>query len=164
MKYEVTVEYSEELIKTATRRFLAKLLGWDYLVAWLVMLAALIVLLCLGQRGWFVGALGAVLVIAALVAVMVWVVFHRRALTTLRRMETPKALFVFDDDGIAVTSDLSSGNLKWQAIQKLWCFPEAWLLFFAKGVYSTLPTGCLTDEIKQFIVGKLKEQGTRISQ
>ncbi len=164
MKYEVTAEYTEALIKTATRRFLIKFLGWDYLVAWLIMLAALSLLLALGRRGWFVGALGAVLVIAALVAVTVWVVSYRRSLGTLRKMTKPIATFTFDDEGIAVSSDLSTGTLKWQAVQKLWCFPEAWLVFIAKGVYSTIPTACLTEDAMQFIVSKLKEQGTKIYQ
>lgn len=163
MRYEVTAQYSEALVKTVTRRFLAKFFGWGYLIACLVVLAGVIVLVALGQRGWFVGALGAVAVVAVLVAVRAWVVFHRRALGTLRRMNNPVATFTFDDDGIAVSSDLSTGTLKWQAVHKLWCFPEAWLLFVAKGVYSTLPTACLTEEVKHLIVHKLKEQGTEIS-
>ena len=164
MKHKVTAEYDEALVKTVTRRFLAKFLGWDYLAVLLALLAMLIVLLSVGSRGWFVGALGAIVVISALIAITVWIVFCRRALGTLRKMSDPTATFVFDDDGIAVSSDISSGTLKWQAVQKLWCFPEAWLLFVAKGVYSTIPTAGLTDEVKRFIISKLKEQGTRISQ
>jgi hypothetical protein len=164
MKHEVTAEYSEAFVKTTTRRFIGKLLGWDYLAMWLVMLAAFIVLLALGQRGWLVGALGTLIVLSAGLVVMVWVTFHRRALGTLRKMTSPIATFTFDDDGIAVSSDLSSGTLKWQAVQKLWCFPEAWLVFVAKGAYSTIPTACLTEDAKQFIIDKLNEQGTKISQ
>jgi hypothetical protein len=164
MKHEATAHYTETLVKTATRRFLVKFLGWDYLAVWLVMLASLIVLLALGQSGWLIGALGAVTVIAALVAVSVWVTFHRRALGSLRKMHTPVATFIFDDDGIAVSSDMGTGTLKWQAVQKLWCFPEAWLVFAGQGVYSTLPTACLTEDTKQFIIEKLKKQGAKISQ
>ena len=164
LKHEVTAEYTEALVKTATRRFIRKFLGWDYLAMWLVMLAAFIFLVALGQRGWPVGALGMLIVLSAGVAVMVWVTFHRRALGALRKMATPAATFVFDDDGIAVASDLSTGTLKWRTVQKVWCFPEAWLLFVAKGVYSTLPTACLSDEVKGFIVAKLKEHGAKICQ
>lgn len=164
MKHEVTAAYTEALVKTATRRFIRKFLGWDYLAMWLVMLVAFVVMIALEQRGWLVGALGALIVLSAGVAIMVWVTFHRRALGTLRKMTTPVATFTFDEDGIAVSSDLSTGTLKWQAVQKLWCFPEAWLLFVAKGAYSTIPTACLTEEAKQFIVSRLKEQGTKISQ
>lgn len=164
MKHEVPAEYTEALVKTVTRRFIHKFLGWDYIAVWLVTLASFVVLLALGQRDWLVGALGTLLLLSAGVAVIVWVTFHRRALVTFRKMRTPVATFTFDDDGIAVSSDLSTGTLKWQAVQNLWCFPEAWLLFVAKGVYSTLPTACLTEDVKQFIIAKLKEQGTRISQ
>ena len=163
MEYEVTVEYTEKLVKTATRRFLVKFLGWDFLAAWSVLLAALITLVCLGKRDWFVGAIGAVLGLSALLALIVWIVFHRRALSTLRKMQNPKAIFVFDDEGIAVTSDLSSGKVMWPAVEKLWCFPEAWLLFFTKGAYSTLPTAYLSNEVKDLIIRKLKQQGVKIS-
>ena len=99
MKHEVTAEYTEALVKTATRRFIRKFLGWDYLALWLVMLAAFTVLLALGQCGWLAGALGMLIVLSAGVAVMVWVTFHRRALGTLRKMTPPVATFTFDDDG-----------------------------------------------------------------
>ena len=58
MKYEVTAEYTEALVKTSTRHFIRKFLGWDYLAVWQVMLAAVVALRALGQRGWLVGALG----------------------------------------------------------------------------------------------------------
>lgn len=164
MKYEVTAEYTEALVKTVTRHFIHKFLGWDYLAVWVVMLAAFIVLLSLEPQGWLVGALGMLIILSAGVAVVVWVTFHCRALGTVRKMTNPVSTFTFDDDGIAVSSDLSTGTLKWLAIQKVWCFPEAWLLFVAKGVYSTLPTVCLIEEVKRFIVEKLKEQGTKIFQ
>ena len=164
MKHEVKAKYDEALVRTATRRFLTKFLGWDYPAVLIVLLASLIVLLCLGSRGWFVGAIGAVFVIGTLVAVTVWVTFHRRALGALRRMSEPSASFVFDDDGITVASDLGSGTIKWQAVQKLWCFSEVWLIFVGKGAYSTLPTACLTSDARQFIVEKLHEHGTKISQ
>ena len=63
MKYEVTAEYTEELAKMATRRFLAKFLR-SGLMAWMVLLPCVVLLVSRGQRGWFVGAAGAVLVIA----------------------------------------------------------------------------------------------------
>jgi hypothetical protein len=164
MKYEVKAEYTETLVKTATRRFICKFLGWDYVAMCMVMLVASIVLLALGRRDWLVGALGMLTVLSTGMAVMLWLTFHRRALATLRKMTTPAATFTFDDDGIAVFSDLSTGMLKWRAVQKVWCFPEVWLLFVDKGVYSTLPTACLTDAVKTFIIERLKEQGTKISQ
>jgi hypothetical protein len=163
MTYEITVTYTESLVRTATRRFLVKFLGWDYLAVCLLMLICLGVLVALGQRGWFVGAAGAVLALAILVAVSVIIGYHRRATSALRKMRTPQAKWVFDDDGIAVESDVSAGRAKWRAIEKLWCFPEVWLLFVARGVYSTLPVDALSEETKAFILHKLQEAGAKIS-
>jgi hypothetical protein len=164
MTYEITVEYTEALVKRATRRFLVKFLGWDFLVVCLLMFISLGALVALGQRDWFVGAVGAVLLIAVLVGVAVIIVYHRRSMTALRKMKTPQAKWRFDEDGIGVETDLSTGSIKWRAIEKLWCFPEVWLLFTGKGVYSTLPASSLSHELKTFIINKVQETGAKISQ
>ena len=164
MKYEITAQFDEAFVRRTTRQFLIKFLGWDYFVVLVLMAISLIVMLALGMRGWFVGAVGAVTVMATGVAVAVWHSHMRRALTTLRKMTKLEAEFAIDDSGISVSSDLGSGTINWQALQKMWCLPEAWLFFVAKGAYSTIPTACLTPPAKQFILDKLNENNVKISQ
>jgi hypothetical protein len=164
MKYDITAQFDEAFVRRTTHRFLIKFLGWDYFVVLVFMVISLIAMLVLGMNGWFVGVVGAVTVMATGVAVAVWHTQMNRALTTLRRMTNPEAQFIIDDSGIAVSSDLGSGSITWQAFQKMWCFPEAWLLFVSKGAYSTMPTACLTPSAKQFILDKLNENNIKISQ
>ncbi|HVP10396.1 MAG TPA: YcxB family protein [Phycisphaerae bacterium] len=163
MKYEVTAEYSEELIKAAVRRFITKHLGWKDAIAWSLMLIVFIVLLRNGECGWLLGALGATLFMFTAVAIAVYVKFRRNALSAFRAMTTGKAQFVFDEEGFSVASDLGTGTFKWRIIRKIWRFPEAWLLFYSSGTYSTLPTACLSDELKAFILTKVEATGGKIS-
>lgn len=163
MRYEVTAEYSEALVRTAGRRFLVKFLGWKSLVAWLVMLACLGLVLASGEQGWLAGAVGALVVLMPIFVASAAVGYYRRGRAALRKMKTPHVQWVFDDTGISVQSDLSTGSVPWPMLEKLWCFPEVWLFFVTKGVYSMLPVSCLSEELKAFILQQAQEAGTRIS-
>jgi hypothetical protein len=100
MRYEVTAEYSESLVRTASRRFLIKFFGWDLLVAWLVGLA---LLLALGAYGWLTGLFGTLLVLTTILVVAFPIAYYRRGLALLRKMKTPRVQWVFDDAGISVS-------------------------------------------------------------
>jgi hypothetical protein len=163
MKYEVTAEYSEALIMTAVRRFIANYLGWRDAIVWSLLLIVLVVLLRNGERGWLVGALGMTLLVSMVVALTVYVKFRRNALAIFRAMTTGKAQFVFDEEGVSAASDLGTGTFKWRVIRKVWRFPEAWLLFYSNGTYSTLPTACLSEELQAFILDRVEEVGGKIS-
>jgi hypothetical protein len=163
MRYEVTAEYSDALVRTASRRFLVKFFGWQFLGIWFFMLACLVLLLALGEHGWLAGVLGAPLILAPIAVASVSIGCYRRALTALRKLGTPRVQWVFDDTGISVQSDLSTGSIKWPMVERLWCFPEVWLLFVAKGVYSMLPVSCLSEDLQSFILQKAQEAGIRIS-
>ena len=164
MKYEITAMFDEEFVRRTTRRFLLKSLGWDYFAAFFILLAIFIGMLGVGKRDWMVGALGTIVFFGFAIAVTVWCIYMRRALSTFRKMQTPEVRFAIDASGISVSSELGSGSINWQAIQKMWCLPEAWLLFVSKGAYSTIPTACLPPEAKQLIVDKLTQHGAKISQ
>jgi hypothetical protein len=77
-------------------------------------------------------------------------------------MSKPTAVFEFTDEEISSETDLGSSRMKWKAIKKIWRFPEAWLLFITEWQYITLPIADLTDEIRQFILVKVQEQGGKV--
>jgi len=161
MKFETKAHYSDRLIRSVTRQFLRRYLGLDYFVALALLAAALVYMISVGDRSWYVGVAGSMLVLGLAVAVAAWVTYHRRAFATLHRMATPEVNFVFDDDGIAFASDLGEGRIKWNALREIWCLSDAWLIFVDRGVYSTLPAECLTGDIREFIGAKTREHGVR---
>ncbi len=163
MTYEITAHYSEHLFKKTTRRFLRKFLGWHIILLWLATLALFGVLLTLGERGPLMGAAGTILALVPLVLIGVRHACCRRAINLLRKMETPQMNFTFDDDGISARSDVASGHIKWRAVEKLWCFREAYLIFLSKNSYWIVPDECLSDEIKHFITNRLKQYSIPVS-
>lgn len=161
MKYETKAHYSDPLIRSVTRQFLRRFLGLDYFVALALMVLVLVYMIGVGDRSWYVGVVGSLVVLGIGVAVAAWVSYHRRAFAAFRRMAEPVVNFTFDDDGIAFASDLGEGRMKWKALREIWCLNDAWLIFVDRGVYSTLPADCLTADIRDFIRAKAKEHGVK---
>jgi len=46
-------------------------------------------------------------------------------------------------------------------IQKVWCFPEVWLLFLSKRQYLISPFDALKQELRNFILKKIQENKTK---
>ncbi len=159
---QIQVRYTEALVKRATMRFWTRFIGWQRVVV-LVLLAVLLThLIIVGDSSWYVGVLGSVLAIAVISGSSVYFVYRRRALATLRRMNEPTATFSFSDTGLSTRSNLGGGDIAWRAVTRVWTFPEVWLLFVAKGMYITIPTESLTDDVRQFITNKVREHGGKV--
>jgi len=162
MEYRFTARYDEGLMKVTARRMSFRHLGRGFFVAWLAMLAIAIVLTARGDRSWLFGLSWAIAVLGGLGVAMVYAIVSRRALAALRNMGRPEAGFALGDDGLSVSSDLPSGQLKGAAIREVWCFPEAWLLFVAKGAYTTIPTSCMDAGARRFLAEKVIEHGAHV--
>jgi hypothetical protein len=115
-----------------------------------------------GERSWWVGASGTVLVLAVILSATVYVTHLRRSLGVLRKMQSPEATFEFDEDRFRVSSDLGTSELKWGMITEVWCLPDFWLLFVSQGQFITLPLADLDADARAFILAKVKSSGAKI--
>ena len=52
---------------------------------------------------------------------------------------------------VTADSELGAATVGWKSIEKIWEFPEAWLLFVGKQQYVTVPLPALTEELKKAI-------------
>ena len=159
---QIRAKFTESLIKRTTMRFWIRFIAWHGFAAVALGIALLTYWLLTGDSSWYVGAFGAVLVLAIFTGSSVYCVYRNRALATLRRMIEPTVTMDFSDAGISTQSDLGGGNLSWRAITKIWTFPEAWLVFTSEWHYFTIPTDALTDDIQQFINRKVLEHGGKV--
>ena len=155
MKYEITAEFTPTTVKTVARRFVLRLLGTGYFVAVVVIAIALLYLAMRRENYWPTGAIGAVFVFSILFPVVLWWKTERSGLSRLRRMSSPTVKFLFDDKGITVDSELGEATVGWISIEKIWEFPEAWLLFVGKQQYVTVPIAPLSEELKRYIKEKV---------
>jgi membrane associated rhomboid family serine protease len=163
MTYEITVNYTEALIRRITRRFVNRFLGLSFYLALGILGASALFFVIQGNTGWIVGLAGAVFGMGVAIVVLLHTVPIRSAVAILRRMPSQSTTFVFDDDGISIRNETGAGVGKWWVIKKVWKFPEAWLLFHAKNVYWTLPIAMVSEEMKAFIESKVKEGGGKVS-
>jgi len=151
--------YTEAMVRDAVRTFV-----WRRVVAqqkglWLAcaaLLAYLLFLLSLGERGWLVGALAVVVTLPPLILAVAWRAHSRQSLGRLRAMPTPQARFSFDEEGLAVESGLGGGRLAWSAFEDVWERPGYWMLFTGTAQFMTLPLGDLAPADLQSLRERLR--------
>lgn len=70
----------------------------------------------------------------------------------------------FTDDFIRFQTSAHTSEYKWSIIKKLSRFKTEWLimLYSTSNTYTLIPTSMLDSELQDFILGKLKEQKTKI--
>ena len=159
---QIQARYTESLVRRTAMKFWVRYIGWRGFAAVAILAAAVAYLLIIGDSSWYVSVFGTVLVLAILFGSLIYFVNRHRTLATFRRMAEPTATFGFSNDAISTRSDLGSGEVSWRAITQIWTFPEAWLVFVAKGSYFTIPTESLTEEVRQFIHDKVHEHGGKV--
>jgi len=139
------------MVKTVVRRFILRLLGVGYFIALLVIALVLAYLAINRINELTTGAIAVVFLLGVFFPPVLWWKMESNGLSRLRRMSTPQVRFVFDDKGVTANSELGAGTVGWKSIEKIWEFPEAWLLFVGKQQYVTVPLAALTEELKQVI-------------
>jgi hypothetical protein len=159
MEREVTVKYSPELIKFAVWQFWVRSIGTGGFISFAVALVAFVYFLIAGDRSWLLGFLGSVVGLCLACGVVSYNIYLSRSMEKFKRMETHEAKFRFTDERIGIESDIGRTELSWKMIEKVWKYPQVWLVFIAKQGYVTLPTADIDEELQQFITRKVQESG-----
>jgi hypothetical protein len=136
-------------------------------MGFILMLVALTVVLgvlvALGAPVWIIVTLAVLLVLAAAVAVALYIGYYRNSLRKFRTMSTPRATFRADESSFTMTSDAGTTTLQWSAVKELWQFPSVWLLLYSKTQFSTLPLACLPPDIQAFVQERVREAGGKVA-
>lgn len=157
MQREVTVTYSPEIIRFAVWKFWTRSIGLGTFIAFIILCIAFLVVLMSGDRSWLLGFMGAAVLVCAFVLILTYFLCLNRSMDKFKQMEKPTAKFSFTDEYIGIESDMGKSELSWKLIQKVWQYPSVWLVFLEKQSYITLPTESIDEELKQFIILKLKQ-------
>ncbi|UCD48935.1 MAG: YcxB family protein [Phycisphaerales bacterium] len=156
----VTVRYTRDMMLRATTCFWKRHFGLHGLAALVLLWVGIAVLWLMAARAWHTVALstGAVIVLILLVGVYF---FHRhRALARLARLEDGAVEFRFEEEGLGIASSLGTSMLKWSAFERLWKFPDLWLLFISKQQYLVLPVDELPPEALELVDARVDAAGT----
>jgi hypothetical protein len=95
--------------------------------------------------------------------ILVYWVHYRNSMGKLRDMKEPLATFVAEEESFTLASDHGSSTLKWEAIKEVWGFDGFWLLLFSKAHFATIPLEGLTDEMRAYVLEKVKQGGGKVA-
>ena len=163
MAHEATLIYSESLLREAVFGFWRRSIGMGFILMLVALTVVLGVLVALGAPVWIMVTLAVLLVLAAAVAVALYIGYYRNSLRKFRTMSTPRATFRADESSFTMTSDAGTTTLQWSAVKELWQFPSVWLLLYSKTQFSTLPLACLPPDVQAFVQERVREAGGKVA-
>jgi hypothetical protein len=97
MIHEITLEYTEALLRQAALAFWRRTVGTGLFVALAIIACGLVWLVWHGDRSWLVGAAGGLLVFGFGIAFAVYFVHLRNSLAKFRAMGVPQAELTLDE-------------------------------------------------------------------
>jgi hypothetical protein len=159
MEYEAILEYSVPLLREAVAGFWRRTVGVGMLIALAVCAGLLGFLLAQGDRSWFVGLLGAVVIFGAALVGAVYVIHYRNAVQKLRDMGSARATFRASESSFTVTSDVATSTVPWSTVAEIWKFESCWLLLFSKAQFMTLPLASVPKELQAFVQVRVAAAG-----
>jgi len=163
MSHEATLIYSESLLREAVFGFWRRSIGIGFILMLVALVVVLGVLVAFGAPVWIIVTLAVLFVLAAAVAVALYIGYYRNSLRKFRTMSTPRATFRADESSFTMTSDAGTTTLQWIAVKELWQFPNVWLLLYSKTQFSTLPLACLPPDIQAFVQERVREAGGKVA-
>lgn len=160
---EITLIYSEELLKKAVRSFWWRSIGPFFILVLSAMLAGTIYFVLKGERSWIVGAMGSVVLIGFLFLAALYINHYRNTLGKFREMNGSNSTFRMNPDVFEVESSIGKSTMNWSNVSELWQFKEYWLVFLSKAQFFTLPLSCLSQAERELIINHIKAAGGKIA-
>src|SRR6266542_1508692 len=163
MSFEITVRYTEAILRRAARRFLWRFMGREALLPPALFLLALLLWFVFDVREWYVVVLGGGCLMLTAMVLLAGALYTNRAVKRFRLMIDPIVVWVVSEENLSSVSELGTIEVKWKAVSGLWRFPEVWLLFFGSTGYSTLPADSLDPELRTFLESKVRQAGGKVA-
>ena len=163
MQYEVTICYSDPIIRAAARRFFLRYARNDAITGMVLILMAVAAWLAF-DLDW---RLPISLLLLALVVLTLVIAtarrYTRRSIANFRLMKDPTATWRFSPEFIGTKSELGSSEFRWNLVKGIWRYPDMWILLFGPSGYSVLPTANLDEEVKAFIAAHVQTHGGKVN-
>ncbi len=158
----IKLKYSETLIRQSVRSYWWKQIGLTFLAVLVSLTFYVIYLLISGNRTWFVGVIGTVVIMGIFTISTSYVVQLNRGLYRFRRMKVPEATLELAENHFKVTSDIGSSKIEWSLISKILCLENAWIIYFSGNDIITFPLASLPEDSKLYILSKARFNNVKI--
>ncbi len=161
--HSATLKYDERLVNRAVRSYWRRSLGLSVLVGVPLLCIFLAIQVAGGDRSWYVGLLAGFTILGVGMPILVYWIHYRNSMAKFRDMKVPVATFTADEDSFTLASDHGSSTLKWEAIKEVWGFQGFWLLLFSKAHFATIPLDGLSDEMRAYVLERVRRSGGRVA-
>jgi hypothetical protein len=161
--HSATLKYDESLVNRAVRSYWRRSLGISVIVGVPLLCLFLALRIADGDRSWYVGLLAGAALLGIGMPILVYWVHYRNSMAKFRDMKEPVATFVADEASFTLTSDHGSSTLRWEAIKEVWGFDGFWLLLFSKAHFATIPLDGVSDEMRLYVIERVKQCGGRVA-
>jgi hypothetical protein len=162
MVHEITLEYTEPLLRQAVLAFWRRTVGVGMFVALAIVASGLAWMVWQGDRSWVVGVGGGLLVFGVGIPFAVYFVHLRRSLAKFRAMGSPQAKLTLDEASFEMSSDLGSTSLPWSTVTEVWRYQDFWLLFFSKAQFVTIPLASVPAEAQAYLLSHVSAAGGKV--
>ena len=163
MQFEATVEETPRVYRQAVVRFWVRFCGRDFTLGLIAAVACAILWAGLEYRHWAVAAVGGIAFFFVFGTLSVLMMYLARARREVREIDDNSVEWTFSDDGICRRSESGDMAVSWASVDKLWRFPDVWLVFMGEPSYSMLPRESLTPLMEGFIANMVQRHGGRVS-
>jgi hypothetical protein len=154
VRHSCTLTYTEAMVRDAVRTYVWRRIVQEQKGLWFAVVFLALLMgwrLSIGDRSWFVGFIGAFLLLPPLLLLTAWRAHYVNTVGTFRRMATPKAQLTLGENGFAIASDLGSGDRPWSQVTEIWERPDYWMVFTAKNQFNTWPMAELTADARDWL-------------
>jgi YcxB-like protein len=159
---DVTLHYTEPLVRHAVWRFCWRKVGWIYPIALLVMIVSLGIIIGQGDRSWIIGVHGTILLLAMLVPVLLYRTQRSAALARYRALAGGPASFAATDEMITIRSAGGMAEFPWRTITGIWQYDDCWLLLMG-GHFITFPLVGVSSEARAFLAERVLANGGKVA-
>ena len=161
MNYQFTIQFTEEHIKYACRKFFARYIGFGLPVVCLLMIVALVQRIYSGKPDMLAGCYLAIVIIGS--GFFLSAYLQRRSYLLSQFRKTGNSIsYELSEEFFKAKSEMGSMELKWNSFKAIWVFPKVWLLMFDKAGYLTLPIEQVSNEVKEFLKQKIVSVGGNV--
>jgi hypothetical protein len=163
MQYEAKLNFDMSLLREALHGYWWRAVTGRLLLAVVVSIFFLAYLWFKGERSWFIGAAGTIVVIGVGMIVGVYFVHSANMKRKLRDMGAPEASFSVTESSFTVSSGAGSATMPWSSVIDVLKLQRCWLLSFSKAQFITVPLAGVSEEMRSFILQRVVAAGGKIN-
>lgn len=155
MTFEFPVTHTEDVLRAAWGHFWKRRVSRKVAAGVVIGVAAVAGLHLSGAPAWIVRSLVAAQILAILYFPAVFHLQQRRSLDFFRKLPAQSVTLRLSDDGFETRSPFGASLTPWRKIERVWRFPQVWLVFHARDKFSILPTKDLPSGAAEYLLRKV---------